>query len=140
MTATSINNLVSATLNAAHAYGKGVAALRDAAKAQLKGTMSRDTVRDMLLAPVAAYYGVTLQDKARGEGKTMDKDAKGYEAAKKALQRLTSDVMGKTAEASDQLEVPEAMMVLARKLVAEGAKYEQAAKLIATAIAAAKAE
>jgi hypothetical protein len=85
----SINTQVIAALSAAHAYGKAIATLRTA----LKGQLSPE-VRDTLLPYVAGYYKVALVAKTRGEGVTLDTEAKQYEAAKKALQRMTKDIVG----------------------------------------------
>jgi hypothetical protein len=135
-----INALVVSTLNIAAAYGKGINELRTAIAKAANGTLSRDVVHAALQLPVATYYGVALIDKVRGEGKTLDKEAQGYEAAKKALQRLTADIVGKEAKATEEEEVPAEMLALARKLVKAGMAYENASKLIAKAIATAKAE
>ncbi len=85
----SINTQVIAALSAAHAYGKAIAALRTA----LQGQMSPD-VRDTLLPYVAGYYKVALVAKTRGEGVTLDTEAKQFEACKKALQRMVKDIVG----------------------------------------------
>ena len=140
MTNANITTLVATTLNAAASYGKGIEGLRNAFKAELKGTMSPDTVRAALLVPVAVFYGVATLPKTRGEGYTLDKDAKGFEAAKKALQRLTADICGKTAKDKEELEVPADMLALAAKLVAMGTLYENSARLIAAAMAQARAK
>jgi len=131
----SIQSHVSAALTAAGAYSVSIDALRSA----LKGQLSPE-VRATLLPYVATFYGVALVDKERGEGKTFDVNAKKFEAAKKALQRLTADIVGKSKAQAEELEVPAEMLALARKLVKLGNTYEQAGKLIAAAIATAKAE
>lgn len=132
----SINTIVSNALTAAHAYGTHIEQL----KAALKGQMSPDVVREKLLAPVALFYGVPLIDKARGEGKTWDKEHAKWETAKKAHQRLVASVMGKSERQSEELTVPAHIAKLAAQLVQAAAEYEQAGKLIATAIAQAKAK
>ena len=85
----SINTQVIAALSAAHAYGDAVAKLRTA----LTGQLSTE-VRTTLLPYVAGYYKVALVAKERGEGVTLDKEAKKYEACVKALGRLTKDIVG----------------------------------------------
>ena len=130
-----LNTLVSTALNAAHAYGTAVEGIRSA----LKGQLSPEAVRDALMLPVATYYGVTLVAKTRGEGVTLDTTAAKFEAAKKALQRLCKDVLGKSENQSEELDVPAHIAKLAAALVAACGEYEGAAKLIATAIAQAKA-
>jgi len=131
---TSINTIVSAALTAATAYGKSVEQLRTA----LKGQLSPEDVRAKLMQPVALFYGVQLVAKERGEGVTWDKAHPKFETAKKAHQRLCADVIGKGKDQSAQLEVPAHIAKLAAQLVAAASEYEQAAKLIATAIAQAK--
>ena len=157
-TINTITSLVSNALNAAHAYSSGVEGIRTA----LKGQLSPEEVRTALLEPVAAYYKVPVLAKLRGEGdalceyiKTIREDGKvrtvralqadegavyveGFEAAKKAHQRLVKDVLGKSVSQSEELAVPAHIAKLAAQLVAAAAEYEGAAKLIATAIANAK--
>lgn len=130
-----LNTLVASALDAAHAYGKSI----DGIRAALKGQLSPDVVRAALLEPVATYYRVPLIDKTRGEGKTLDKEHAKYEAAKKALQRLSADVMGKNSPQGAEFDVPAHIAKLAAQLVQAASEYEGAAKLIATAIANAKA-
>jgi hypothetical protein len=102
-----INTLVTSALTAAHAYGTSIDKLRTALKGQ-----DVPAVRATLMPYVAGFYTVPVLPLTRGEGVGMceytnkakterrteaDADAvpvKGYEAAKKALQRLTKDVMG----------------------------------------------
>lgn len=133
--AKNINALVSTALDAAHAYGKTIDAIRVA----LKGHLSPDEVRAALLQPVAAYYGVGLVDKVRGEGKTWDKEHAKWETAKKAHQRMVADIVGEAHKNKEEIEVPAHIAKLALMLVAACGEYEGTAKLIATAIAQAKA-
>ena len=133
--AKNINALVATALDAAHAYGKGI----DAIRAALKGQTSPDDVRATLMGAVSAYYGVPLVDKTRGEGKTWDKEHGRFETAKKAHQRICADVLGKAADKTPEIEVPAHIAKLAAQLVKACGEYEGAAKLIATAIAEAKA-
>lgn len=135
MNATNITTHVNAALTAAGAYGQAV----DAIRKDLKGQLSPEQVKAVLLQPVATFYGVALVDKERGEGKTWDKASAKWETAKKAHQRLCADVTGKSQNQSDELEVPAHIAKIAAQLVAACAEYEGAAKLIATAIANAKA-
>lgn len=130
---------IAKALDAAHAYGNAVTSLRAEAVAGLKGTMSPETVKLALLAPIAQYYGVKLIDKVRGEGKTWDKEATGFEAAKKAHQRLAADIMGK-AESSDEVEIPEELLAAAAKLAKLAAQYESGRSLASKALASAWAK
>ena len=135
-TINTIASLVSNALNAATAYGSAVEGIRNA----LKGQLSPDAVRAALLEPVAAYYKVALVDKVRGEGKTWDIENAKFETARKAHQRLVKDVLGKSVSQSEEIAVPSHIAKLAAQLVAAAAEYEGAAKLIATAIANARAK
>ena len=85
----SINTQVVAALNSANAYGAAIAKLSSA----LQGQLSTE-VRAAILPYVAGYYKVALVAKERGEGVTLDTGAKQFEACKKALQRLTKDIIG----------------------------------------------
>jgi hypothetical protein len=130
---------INAALNAAHAYGEGLAKARTCP--EVKGK-SEEAVRAALLPVVAAFYAVPMIDgdgKAKGR-KVLDKAAPKYEAAKKALQRLLGDLMGKGSDKGEELEVPEHIAALAAKLAKACNEYEQARKLASTAIAAAFAK
>lgn len=136
MASITITTMVSNALNAATAYGSAVEGIRTA----LKGQLSPDAVRAALLEPVAAYYKVSLVAKTRGEGVTWDIENAKFETAKKAHQRLVKDVLGKSVSQSEELAVPAHIAKLAAQLVAAAAEYEGAAKLVATAIANARAK
>ena len=131
---TSINTLVSSALNAASSYGDSIKGLR----AALMGQTSPE-VRAAILAPVAAYYKVSVVAKERGAGFTLDVNAKQYEAAKKAIQRLSKDIAGKVAAQPDAIEVPANILAAARTLIKLCAEYEGANKLVSTALAQARA-
>ena len=133
---------VHAVLNAAHAYGDGIDALRKAFKGK-----SADVVRAALLADVASYpkYAVPLVDgEGKAEGtKVLDKTHAKYEACRKALGRLVSDIMGKSSGASEpaeEIEVPAEILKAAERLAKLCAEYEGARKLASTAIAQAFAK
>jgi hypothetical protein len=132
-------NAINAALNAAKVYGDAIAEARNCP--EVKGK-SEEAVRAALLPVVAAFYAVPLIDgdgKAKGR-KVLDKAAPKYEAAKKALQRLLGDLMGKGSDKGEELEVPEHIAALAAKLAKACNEYEQARKLASTAIAAAFAK
>ena len=137
MTTSAFNTAVRSALTAASKYGAAIAELQAIAKGD---KMSPEDVRAALLKPVAAYYGHTLIAKTRGEGFTLDKEGVNYEATKKALQRLTADVVGKSTAQKDELDVPAHIAKLAAQLVAACAEYESAGRLLATAVAQAKAK
>jgi hypothetical protein len=107
---THINN----ALASASSYAKAI----DAARKDAKG-MTRDAVRTAILPTVAAYYAVPVKaGEGKAEGtKVMDKDAPKYETARKALQRLLSDVC--PSESSAKKEVVTAPKALVKKLSSE---------------------
>ena len=130
-----INTQVRAALDHAHGYAKAV----DAIRAALKGQLSPEAVQQALMQPVATYYGVKLVAKQRGEGVTWDKDSAKWETAKKSHQRLCASVLGEGKAQRPELDVPADIAAVAAKLVKMCGEYEDAARLIATAIAQAKA-
>ena len=95
-------------------------------------------VRAILLPIIATHYGAPMND----EGTKMLKaqNVKLYERANKKLQRIVAELTGKQSKNEDALEVPPEVLAAAVKLVKLANQYESAAKLIATAIASAKAQ
>jgi hypothetical protein len=70
-----------------------------------------------------------------------DKEAKAYEAARKALQRLLKDIMGEESSgAKEEIEVPAEILAAAAKLAKLCAQYEDSRKLASTAVAQAFAK
>lgn len=127
-------NAINAALNAATAYGKAIEDARQCPEVKGKG---EDVVRAALLPIVAKFYAVPVIDgagKAQGK-KVLDKDAPKYEAAKKALQRLLADIMGKGSDKGEELQVPKHIAALAAQLAQACAEYEQSRKLASTALA-----
>lgn len=135
---TAFINAINTALNAATAYSKAIEEARQCPEVKGKG---EDVVRAALLPIVAGFYAVPLVDgagKAQGK-KVLDKDAPKYEAAKKALQRLLADIMGKGSDKGDKYEIPEEMLAAAAKLVklAQGYDEKIMRSLAAQALAAA---
>ena len=123
---------VTNALTAANAYNEAVVALRK----DFKGKAT-DAVRTGLLPHVAAFYAVPVVDgagKATGT-KVLDKDATKYEAAKKALQRLTKDIVGATDGKAEEVEIPAELLAAAAKLAKLAAQYEGARSLASKALA-----
>jgi len=88
-----INAAVTNALRTATSYAVHIEALKIA----LKGVERKDA-QSIITQPIAKFYGVALiEDGQRGH--TFDKEAKGYEAAKKARSRLLSAVYGGTTSA-----------------------------------------
>lgn len=129
---------INAALDAAHAFATAVAEARKCPEVKGKDA---DGVREALLPIVAKYYSVGLVDgqrKAAGR-KVLDSAAESYEAANKALQRLTKAIMGEGSDKGDKYEIPEDMLAAAAKLVklAQGYDEKVMRSLAAQALAAA---
>lgn len=111
----SVQSNVTKALTSAHAYGEAINALKQDCKGK-----DRDTVRSLMLKPVANFYSVPLNDKGN-----LDRDAVKYEAAKKALQRLLGDVCGKAEHAkTETVKVSKAKVDAAVELAAGMTKAE----------------
>ena len=119
----SIKSNVTAALNAAHSYAAAVEALRKDCAG-----MEREAVREAMLPCVAAFYAVPVV-----EGK-LDREAKKYEAAKRALYRLLKDVCP-SSDRKEETEVPEELLKAAAVLAKLAAKYEGAKSLASKALA-----
>ena len=107
---THINN----ALSSASAYAAAI----DGARKDAKG-MTRDAVRIAILPVVASFYAVPVKaGEGKAEGtKVLDKDATKYETARKALQRLLSDIC--PSESSGKKEAVVAPKALVKKLTSE---------------------
>lgn len=133
---TKLNTLVATALDAAHGYAKTI----DAIRAALPAGSDRASIRTALTVPVATYYRVALIAKTRGEGVMMDRESPKYDAAVKAVGRLTASVIGQVSNQRDAVEAPDEMVALARKLLKMAAAYEHSARVVAAALATARAE
>jgi len=107
---THINN----ALSSASAYAAAIEGARKDAKG-----MTRDAVRIAILPVVASFYAVAVKaGEGKAEGtKVLDKDATKYETARKALQRLLSDIC--PSESSGKREVVTAPKALLKKMTSE---------------------
>lgn len=130
----SIKTNVHAALSAAVEYGARIAALQVAFKGK-----TPDVVRAALLADVASFpkYNVPL---VAGAGKAegtlvLDKEHKNYEACRKALGRLVSDIVGKADARTEEVEIPAELLAAAAKLAKLAAQYEGARSLASKALA-----
>lgn len=134
-----IRSTVHAVLNAAFAYGSGIESLRTTYKGQ-----TPDSIRAALLADVASFpkYAVPLVAGAgKAEGKlVLDKEHANYEACRKALSRLVNDIVGKSSNATEEIEVPAELLAAAAKLAKLAAEYEGARSLASKALAMAFAK
>jgi hypothetical protein len=108
-----INTQVINALNSATAYAAAIAKLRTT----FRGQLSPD-VRTGLLPYVAAYYKVAVVDGKRGSG--LDQGATKYEAARKALQRLTKDIVGASAAHTEPTPLTRAQLALIKQCHAAG--------------------
>ena len=134
-----IRSTVHAVLTAAFAYGEGIADLQKSFKGQ-----TPDAIRAALLPEVASFpkYAVPL---VAGAGKAegtlvLDKDHAKYEACRKALGRLVSDIVGKSDNKTEEVEVPAELLAAAAKLAKLAQQYEGARSLAAKALAQAFAK
>ena len=140
-----LQNTIVANVNAACAADVSRATAVEALRKALKGK-DADAIRAAILAPVAAFYEVPLvqgSDRSKAKGKlTLDRDAKGYEAAKRQLSRLTADILRNGADKpkADDVEVPEELIAAARKLAKLAQQYEGARSLANKALALAFAK
>jgi hypothetical protein len=130
---------VHAVITAAFAYGEGIEQLRKAFKGK-----EREAISKAIIGDVASHvkYQVPL---VKGEGKAegtmvLDKTHAKYEACRKALQRMVSDIMGKSSAAKEEIEVPAEILAVAAKLAKMCAEYEDSRKLASTAVAQAFAK
>jgi hypothetical protein len=109
---------LSTHINNALASAKAYASAIESARKDAKG-MTRDAVRIAILPTVASFYAVPVKaGEGKAEGtKVLDKDAPKYETARKALQRLLSDIC--PSESSAKKEVVTAPKALLKKLTSE---------------------
>lgn len=109
---------LSTHINNALASAKAYADAIESARKDAKG-MTRDAVRTAILPTVASFYGVAVKaGEGKAEGtKVLDKDAPKYETARKALQRLLSDIV--PSESSGKKETVSAPKALVKKLTSE---------------------
>lgn len=111
----SVQSNVTKALNSAVEYGNAINAI----KTECKGK-AREDVRSLMLSPIASFYSVPLNDKGN-----LDRDAKQYEAAKKALQRMLNDVCGKATHGkTETIKVAKAKVDAAVSIAAGMTKAE----------------
>lgn len=107
---TNVFNALTAVEAARTIYDRDYVPAINALRGECKG-MDRDQARQSLIVPIAEFYAVALQDgerKAKGT-KVLDKDAAKYEAARKALQKLLDDVVGKASNHAAKATAPKAL-------------------------------
>lgn len=119
---------------ASHNLEASAAIVREAVQGQ-----DREAVREAVIHRFAAAARITLTVKSTGR-LVWPKDDPRTDAAKRACNRFIEMVLGKAPTQAVELEVPADILAIAKKLVAACNEYEQAGRLIATAIAKAKAE
>ena len=113
--------IVHQALKAAHTYGEKVAELR-----KLYRRKSPDAIRAALLPDVASFpkYGVRL---VPGEGKAegtmvLDSEHPKYEACRKALGRLVSDIVGEKSGKAEVDLVAQALRLIGKMTAAQKRK------------------
>ena len=135
----STRSTVHAVLTAAFAYGSGIESLRTTYKGQ-----TTEAIRAALLPDVASFpkYAVPLVDGAgQATGtKVLDTTHANYAACRNALGRLVSDIVGKTSNATEEIEIPAELLAAAAKLAKLAAQYEGARSLASKALAVAFAK
>jgi hypothetical protein len=135
----STQSTVHAVITAAFAYGEGIEQLRKTFKGKERDVISKAIIGDVASHPKYLVPLVDGEGKAEGT-KVLDKSHAKYEACRKALQRIVSDIMGKSAGSQEEVEVPEEVLKAAERLAKLCAQYEGARKLASTAIAQAFAK
>jgi hypothetical protein len=136
--ASSVSRAVIAALKVCASFADRVADIRATLPADVLA--DRTLCADALRPGVAKFHGIELVQKSTGR-LVFPVDHAASDAARQDLSRLCRAVMGQTVRhtLTEEVEVPAHIAKLAAKLVAECNEYEGAAKLLATAIAQAKA-
>ena len=129
-----VSAAVCAALKQARAFADRVADIRAALPADVLA--DRDALTRALRPGVAKFHGVDHAE----HGKTGKFVGDETGAARQDLSRLCRAIMGQgPRQQAEALDVPEHIAKLAAKLVGACAEYEEANRLIAAAIAQAKA-
>ena len=130
-----LNAAIVAALKVARSFGDRVADIRAALPSNVLA--DRDALTRALRPGVAKFHGVEWAEHG-ATGKFVG-DETG--AARQDLSRLCRAVMGQgpRQQAAEALDVPADIARLAAKLVKACGEYEEASRLLATAIAQAKA-
>ena len=125
----SFKTLTTKALNSATSYAEAIDGLR-----QLCAKLDRDAARAEILPIVAAFYKVPVIDgerKALG-AKVLDKDAAGYETAKRAVSKLLADIYGepKTKAEPKRQRVSKALRASAEAYLAQFDSVAEAIKVL----------
>jgi len=107
-----IKNAVHAALDACNVYTTKVDRLKELCA-------NVDDVRATVLPHVATWFKVTLIKSERTGKFVLDKDAEHYEAARKALFRLTQDVGGSKPKSTTPVAVPKKLVAAGTAMVIE---------------------
>ena len=129
---TAIDNVVLADAGRARALAEALSVLRP-----LIAGKSQDEVRDAIVTRYAATCGFETIIVERGTHAGRVGWPEGAAAQKKACQRFMAELFAdeSVAQAREQLEVPDALLQAALKLVKLAAEYEDSKKLAAAAVA-----
>ena len=125
----------------AAALNSATKTLREAALAA--GFKTPEEAQPLVLEWASKRYSVPLVESKspRNKGaKVLDRSASGFEAAKKAAQRVMDALKGDadvptTADKAEELEIPAELMAAAAKLAKLASEYEGARKLASKALA-----
>lgn len=129
---TAIDNVVFADAGRARALAEALPILRP-----LIAGKSQDEVRDAIITRYAATCGFETIIVERGTHAGRVGWPEGAAAQKKACQRFMAELFAdeSVAQAREQLEVPDALLQAALKLVKLANEYEDSKKLAAAAVA-----
>lgn len=135
MAKSNINALVIATLKVCATFAQRVNDLREALPAE--ALADRDLLTRTLRPGVAKFHGVEWAEHGK-TGKFVGDDTG---AARQDLSRLCRAIMGSSNKHTrEEVEIPEELLVAARKLAKLAQRYEGARSLASKAVAAAFAE
>ena len=128
----SIESVVLADAGRARAVASAIATLRPMIAGQ-----SPDSVRDAIITQYAKVAGFETIIVAKGTHAGRVGWPEGAAAQKKACQRFMAELFAdeSVAQAREQLEVPDALLQAALKLVKLANEYEDSKKLAAAAVA-----
>lgn len=126
---------ITAIASAAGMEERAIVQALPALQAQFRG-WDREDIKATIMVNYAAVVGVEL--KVQGSGRIVWPAEAG--TAKKACNRLITRIMGDAVTEKQEVEVPEELLIAARKLAKLAQQYEGARGLASKALAQAFAE
>lgn len=136
----SLFSTVAACYDAAAGFAVTVERLRAQCKSDKVSLLPKD-VKAHIMPATAAYYGVSLKAKERGDGMTWGDDKKSL-TAKRQNERLADAVCGKQEGKAEtqEIEIPAELLAAAEKLAKLAQAYEGSRSLASKALAQAFAK